>query len=82
MIADAAEEKHRRLTLRSHRLEGEAYRELGLDEGARAWLEPVGLWLGVKTDPETRDDRLALFDPETGEEIGDYTAISRARRRR
>jgi len=79
VIADAAEEKHRRLTLRSYRLEAEAYRELGLDEGARAWLEPVGLWLGVKTDPETRDDRLALFDPETGEEIGDYTAISRAR---
>src|SRR5208282_975430 len=79
VIADAAEEKHRRLTLRSYRLEAEAYRELGLDEGARAWLEPVGLWLGVKTDPETRDDRLALFNPETGEEIGDYTAISRAR---
>ena len=33
----------------------------------------------MKTDPETRDDRLALFDPETGEEIRDYTAISRAR---
>jgi colicin import membrane protein len=79
VIADAAEQKHRRLTLRSYRLEGEVYRELGLDEGARAWLEPIGLWLGVNTDPETRDDRLALFDPETGEEIGDYTAISRAR---
>ena len=77
VIADAAEEKHRRLTLRSYRLEGEAYQELGFDEGARAWLEPIGLWLGVKTDPETRDDRLALFDPETGEEIGDYTTISR-----
>ena len=77
VIADAAEEKHRRLTLLSYQLEGEVYRELGLDERARAWLEPVGLWLGVKTDPETRDDRLALFDPETGEEIRDYTAISR-----
>jgi len=79
VIADAAEGKNRRLTLRSYRLEGETYRDVGLDEEGRAWLEPVGLWLGVTIHPETRDDRLALFAPETGEEIGDYTAISRAR---
>jgi colicin import membrane protein len=81
VIADTAEEKNRRLTLLSYRLEGETYREAGLDEEGRAWLEPVGLWLGVTINPETRDERLALFDPETGEEIGGYTAISRARAR-
>jgi colicin import membrane protein len=79
VIADTAEEKNRRLTLLSYRLEGETYREAGLDGEGRAWLDPAGLWLGVTINPETQDDRLALFDPETGEEIGDYTAISRAR---
>ena len=79
VIADAAEGTRRRLILLSYRLEGDSYRPLGLDEHGHAWLEPVGLWLGVTTNPQTRGDRLALFDPRTGEEIGDYTAISQAR---
>src|SRR4051794_15768354 len=46
----------RRLELISYRLEGEVYREVGLDEGGRAWLEPVQLWLGVTVNPETGED--------------------------
>jgi acyl-CoA reductase-like NAD-dependent aldehyde dehydrogenase len=39
----------------------------------------VGLWLGVKVDPDTGGDRVVLIDPATNEQIGDYTALRRAR---
>ncbi len=68
----------RRLKLISYRLEHGKYQKVELDDQGRAWLEPVQLWLGVKVNPETGEDRVALFDPVTGSEIGDYTAISRA----
>jgi hypothetical protein len=38
----------------------------------------VSLWLGVKANEQTGGDRLALIDPETEKEIGDYTAICEA----
>jgi len=79
VIADAhSVRKKRRLTLIQYRLDGEAYQRVPLDEQGRAWLEPVALWLGVKTDPETGEDRLVLIDPATNEEIGDYTAVRQA----
>jgi hypothetical protein len=46
----------------------------------RAWLEPVGLWLGVKVNPETGGDRLVLIDPSNNDEIGDYTTVDLALR--
>src|SRR5262249_32876327 len=53
VIVDADEENdRRRLTLRAYRLKGRAYVPVPLDEHGRAWLEPVGLWLGVKVNPE------------------------------
>jgi Uma2 family endonuclease len=70
----------RRLELISYRLVGNKYRRVKLDEHGRAWLEPLKLWLAVVVNPETGDDRVALIDPESGSEIGDYTAISRALR--
>jgi Uma2 family endonuclease len=79
VIADASEDKHRRLSLISYKLEGDAYTKLALDDKGRAWLEPVELWLAVSLNPVTGGERLALVDPATGEEIGDYTAMSRAR---
>jgi hypothetical protein len=80
VIADARESGgKRRLTLIVYRLEGKVYRRLALDEQGRADLEPVGLKLGIKADPETGGDRLVLIDPATGEEIGDYTAVSQGR---
>jgi colicin import membrane protein len=80
VIADVHQvKKKRRITLIRYGLDGEAYQPVPLDEHGRAWLEPVGLWLGVTTDPETGDDRLVLIDPATNEEIGDYTAVRQAR---
>ncbi len=57
----------RRLTLKAYRLEGAeaAYEPVQVNERGWAWLEPLGLWLGVKVNPDT-GGRLALFDPETG----------------
>ncbi|MFI5460211.1 MAG: Uma2 family endonuclease [Isosphaerales bacterium] len=79
VIADArGRGKKRRLKLISYRLERGAYKPVELDEQGRAWLEPVRLWLGTAVNPETGGDRLVLIDPATGEEIGNYTAISRA----
>jgi Uma2 family endonuclease len=82
VIADVDEATgRRRLTLKAYRLTGRkrSYEQVELNERGWAWLEPLGLWLGVKVSPETGGDRLALFDPQAGTEIGDYTAIRRAR---
>jgi Uma2 family endonuclease len=80
VIADARESGgKRRLTLIAYRLEGKVYRRVALDEQGRADLEPVGLKLGIRVDPETGGDRLVLIDPATGAEIGVYTAVSRDR---
>ncbi len=78
VIVDAQERaKRRRIRLICYRLAEGAYERQEADELGRVWLEPVGLWLGVRRDPVTGGDRVALFDPATGEEIGDYTAMSR-----
>jgi colicin import membrane protein len=80
VIADASfREKRRVLTLIAYRLEGSAYKRVESDEHGRVWLEPVGLWLGVRKNPATGGDRVVLIDPATDEEIGDYTAINQAR---
>jgi Uma2 family endonuclease len=80
VIVDAQEKaERRRVTLTRYRLADGHYERQGPDEQGRVWLEPVGLWLGVRTDPQTGGDRVALFDYATGREIGDYTALSRAR---
>jgi Uma2 family endonuclease len=79
VIADAEEGpgKRRRLRLLAYRLEEGIYREVAADAQGRVWLEPVGLWLGVQVNEQTGGDRLALIDPRTGQEIGDYASISR-----
>jgi len=80
VIVDADEEQEpRRLTLLAYRLKGAAYERVQPDEKGRVWLEPVGLWLAVKVNPDTAGDCMAFVDPVTGSEIGDYTAIRRAR---
>ncbi len=80
VIADMQEvDGKRRLTLIAYRLKGSLYEPMPLDERGRAWLEPVGLWLGVKVNPDTGGDRLVLIDPADDQEIGDYTAVDRGR---
>jgi hypothetical protein len=51
------------------------YERIAADEQGRVWLEPVGLWLGLSRDPQDGFVRLACFDRETGQEVGDYAAI-------
>jgi Uma2 family endonuclease len=48
------------------------YRPMPLEDDGRLWLEPVGLYLGV------RDDRVVAYDGETDRELGDYVAVSAA----
>jgi Uma2 family endonuclease len=78
VIADAEEKegKRRRLKLLAYRLEGNHYRPVPPDPQGRVMLEPLGLLLGVTVNEQTGGDRLTLFDPKTGREIGDYTAVS------
>ena len=81
VIADAQEKKgeKRRLSFKCYRLVGKAYEVVPLDERGRAWLEPLGLWLGVRVDAETGGDRVALIDPATNETLGDHVAEAQAR---
>jgi Uma2 family endonuclease len=82
VIVDVGEQEDvRRLTLRAYRLKRRSYEAVPRTEDGRVWLEAVGLWLGVRVDPETGGERVALIDPTSGAEIGDYTAMRRARER-
>ncbi len=80
VIADATEAGpgRRRLRLFAYRHEPDGYRRVELNEAGRIWIGAVGLWLGVVRDDEMDCDRLACYDGETGEEVGDYQAITRA----
>ena len=57
VIADVQEEEgeRRRITLIAYRLKGTAYVSVPADKLGRVWLEPLGLWLGVRG--ESRDGR-------------------------
>jgi Uma2 family endonuclease len=73
VIVDAREVGgQRRLHLIGYRHTPGGYEALAPDERGRLWLEPVRLWLGVV------GNRVACFDPDTGQEIGDYAAVARA----
>jgi Uma2 family endonuclease len=80
VVADVLEEDdfERRLELIVYRHTADGYERIRPDERGWIWLEPIGVWLGIAPEARLGYDRLACFDPETGEEIGDYTAISQA----
>ena len=81
VIADAVGlGANRRVTLIGYRYTRKAYKKIARAEGwARIYLEAVRLWLATTHDPKHRfRPALACFDPDTGEELGDYTA-TRAR---
>ncbi len=80
VIADVTLEEgdQRRIELILYRLVGRRYRREPADERGWVRLEPLNLWLGQTRDAQGGFMRLACYDPATGEEIGDYTAISRA----
>jgi Uma2 family endonuclease len=80
VIADAKERNdHRKLTLISYKLVRGTYKPVKLDADGRAWLEPVNLWLGLRNDPRSGGERVALVDPKSNQEIGDYSAVNTAR---
>lgn len=73
------EGERRRITLIGYELKGKSYKRARPNALGQVWLAPVNLWLGVRVDPETGGDRVALIDPATNEAIGDYTAVNLAR---
>jgi colicin import membrane protein len=78
VIADVVEESDdiRRLELIGYRSTPEGYEPVAPNDRGWIWLEPVQLWLGIVQDPQLGCDRLACFDGKTGEEIGDYSAVT------
>jgi hypothetical protein len=63
----------RTLELIGYRWQPDGYERLEPDAQGRLWLEPVRVWLGVK------GSQVVCYDGDTGEEIGDYTAMAQAR---
>ena len=68
----------RHLTLIGHRYTPQGYERIEPDARGRIYLDSVHLYVGVTHDRLAGYDRLACFDPKTGEELGDYTALREA----
>ena len=59
-------------TLIGYRRTKSRYLPMAAYADGRLWLEPLGVFLGV------RDDRVALYDGDTERELGDYSAVADA----
>jgi Putative restriction endonuclease len=80
LIADAVGRgDERRVELILYRYTRRGFRRVAPDENGRVYLEPVKLCVGVARDLLAGYERLACYDPETGEELGDYLAMVEAR---
>ncbi len=77
VIADVFKEKDNqcRIELIGYSRKPTRYQRIKPDNRGFIWLAPVRLWLGSTLDPQGGFNRLACFDPDTGQEVGDYTAI-------
>ena len=81
LIADAVGRgARRRVKLIGRRYARNGYKLITPGEQGRIYLEPVRLWIGITRDPGKGYERLACYDPETGEELGDYAAIVKDRK--
>jgi colicin import membrane protein len=80
-VAVAGEERH--IELSGYQLTQNEYELVKPDSRGRIYLEAVRLWVGVTVDPLGGFERLACYDPDTGEELGDFLAalknVARAR---
>ena len=78
VIADVTEEKdkERRIELIGYEAGPRRYKRLKPDKRGWIWLPPLRLWLGLSRDVQGGYTRLACFDPDTGQELGDLTAVS------
>ncbi len=77
----AGEAAKRQIELIAYQYTPKEYERIQPDAQGRIWLEAVQLWIGVTRDVRTGFMRLACYDPETGEEFGDYTALNEASER-
>jgi Uma2 family endonuclease len=75
-IVDDGQE--RRLRLIGYRYTRAGYRLIEPDARGWLWLGPVRVWLGITQERRLGYDRVACYDPETDEELGDYTAVVQA----
>lgn len=81
IIVDVREEDdYRKLELTGLRWTPGGYERMAPGEHGRLWLDPVKLWLGIAPIKEGYGERVACYDPETGQEIGDYAQISQSLR--
>ena len=79
VIADVVDRgTKRQVKLIGYRHGPKAYKPIAARKDGRIYLEPLRLWLGTAQDHRTGLVRLACYDPDTGAEVGDYTAISQA----
>jgi Uma2 family endonuclease len=79
LIADATGRgARRRLKLIGYRYTRRGYSPIAPDAQGRIYLEAVRLWVGVMHDRRGGYQRLACYDPVTGAELGDYTAVAEA----
>lgn len=79
LIADAVGRgEARRVELICYRNSRRGFRRVAPDENGRVHLDFVNLDIGVTRDRRTGYQRLACYDPETGEELGDYVAVEEA----
>jgi Uma2 family endonuclease len=79
VIADVVEENenNRRIELIRYDRGPRRYKRARPDKRGWIWLAPVRLWLGLTRDRLGGFIRLACFDPDTGLELGDYSATRR-----
>ena len=79
LIANASGRgRKRRLQLMGYRYTRRGYQPIKPDAQGRIVLEPLRLAVGITRDRRGGYDRLVCFDLETGEELGDYTAVVEA----
>lgn len=80
VIADVLKEdgNERLIELIGHQLTARRYKLVKPDARGRIWLDPLRLWLGLAQDRLSGFNRLAYFDPDAGQQVGDYSAITKA----
>jgi hypothetical protein len=70
-MRDGSGHHERQLKLIGYQYTKRSYRPIQPDTQGRIFLEPVGLSIGITRDPRGDFDRLACYDPQTGQELGD-----------
>ena len=80
LIADAVGRgAKRRVQLIGRQYAPNGYELIAPGEHGRIYLEPVRLWIGITRDLVKGYERLACYDSETGEALGDHAAIVKDR---